>query len=137
MEIREEVAHKLFKHDWEYDNWDLTPDSIKRPYFEGADSILSLIESPDSPYVLKSVAKQYEDRIKKLEECLKESPTQEDMDAAQFTINRVRTDERHQVYKEIGEAMMLHVRLESGLPTRWVADMMAKLKSGKSPKDTE
>ena len=44
-------------------------------------------------------------------------------------------DERQKAFRELGELMMKHVRVEPCLPPRWVADMIAKLKSGQLPRE--
>ena len=65
-------------------------------------------------------AEKAEARIKELEKQI------HDM-ASGDVIREARADQN----KKIGEEMMRHVRAESGLPPRWVADLIAKLQKGK------
>ena len=46
-------------------------------------------------------------------------------------LQQAKSESRSQAFREVGYEMMRHVRAESGLPPRWVADLIAKLQKGK------
>ncbi len=45
-------------------------------------------------------------------------------------LQQAKSESRSQAFREVGYEMMRHVRAESGLPPRWVADLIAKLQKG-------
>jgi hypothetical protein len=65
--------------------------------------------------------------------------TRQALKDAKFVLNLcqfiIAKNERQKAFRELGELMMKHVRVEPCLPPRWVADMIAKLKSGQLPRE--
>ena len=65
----------------------------------------------------------YEARIKELQKY--KQPEYE-----KAILQQAKSESRSQAFREVGYEMMRHVRAESGLPPRWVADLIAKLQKG-------